>query len=100
MQKGKFRQIFKFPRFEWCRLMNGEKNVNFLLKAFLQAYKQTNPSLFHKCPYKGVHGVNNFSMPKAMVTFLPIGLFLFNTTVIEESSGAFFNVILLANIQP
>lgn len=53
------------------------------MKSVLQALKETNPELFHDCPYEGVLGFSKFRIPQAIVSLLPTGLFRSITTMIS-----------------
>jgi hypothetical protein len=97
-QDGNFRQIFKVPRIEWCRLMAGSKNTNFILRSVIDAFKEKYPTAFHKCPYTGLHEVNNVTIPKKLFTIFPSGLFIMNITITDDTSKAFFIGTVLMDI--
>ena len=79
-------------------MMKGNVGVNFLLKSFVQAVREQSPKLFHECPYFGVHGVTNFSIPNKIVSILPVGLFRVNMTITDETSKPIFIASLLIDV--
>lgn len=97
-QKGKFKQIFKSPRLEFCDFMEGKQSANFLLKSLIESLKEKSPESFHKCPYNGHFELVEFSVPKHIISIMPIGLFRVSVIITDDSSKAFLNVSVLVEI--
>lgn len=98
-QEGQFRQIFKVPKLEWCKLMKGGKSGTlFLMKFIIQIIRDRNPEVFHECPYEGVVGVENFPISRQIGSILPVGLFRANTSIIDETSKAVITFTILLDV--
>lgn len=61
--------------------MDGRLKDNSFARMFLSMVKSTGPEFIHKCPFVGVHSAMNKTYFKALVHFLPTGLFRFSYTV-------------------
>lgn len=97
-QNGKFNQMFKRPRFEWCELMSGTKSANMLLKSLIEAVKDQCPQIFHKCPYEGIHDLTNITMPKKIIGIFPNGIFRTNVTITDDVSKTFISFSILLEL--
>lgn len=72
---GKSRTLFKTPIVDWCQLLDGGTNNNFLIRMLITTMKAYTPEFIHNCPYSGAHNIRNTTVLKNLVAILPNGVF-------------------------
>lgn len=78
-------------RFDWCALMSGKKNGNFLIGFMLRMLKTIAPQFIQNCPYKvGEYSIYNGGVPRRMMSTFP--------KITIKAMGAFYvDRVLIAN---
>lgn len=92
---GDFREIFKFPRFEWCSVMDGTAKTTSMIRTFLNSFKERYPKAIRACPLTGRSELMNATMDKKLVMMFPNGLYRFTikTHTDDDPRGVFFSIL-------
>jgi len=91
LEKQEFKEILKMWRIDWCALMLGKKNGNFVIGYILRMVKEISPQFVQECPYKvGKYSIFNGGVSRRMVMSFP--------KITIKAMGAFYvDKILIAN---
>lgn len=90
IENGKSRSMFKTPTIDWCQLMDGGTNTNFIIRMFVTSMKTYTPEFIHSCPYFGMHSIRNSTVIKKLVTVLPNGAFRFKVSMLDQNTEIFY----------
>jgi Protein of unknown function (DUF1091) len=61
---------------DFCSLMKNLKSPFFLVRYWIDAFKEKAPQFIHKCPFVGLHESKNFTFPKEYTQMIPAGKFM------------------------
>lgn len=77
--------MFKSPRIDWCKVVDGSKNANPILKSIVRMMKEFSPRIVKKCPLSGVYEGSNIKPVKDLLGMLPHGQFLLQFRTVDAN---------------
>ncbi|KAG5668573.1 hypothetical protein PVAND_016510 [Polypedilum vanderplanki] len=98
LQNSNYRQLFKAPKVNWCKLTE-QRNKNAVLKIIFESLKTYASDFVRSCPLPpGIYRVTGLKIDRKYISILPEGKYRFTLRAFNNRDEAMLKVSLCLEI--